>query len=61
MTSRTRPVFPDTDIYGITAEEHSRGRDNVEVVARMLDAGIKLFQYREKTNPCWKNIVNASN
>lgn len=48
MVSVSRPIFPETDIYGITAEEHSCGRDNIEVVARMLDAGIKLFQYREK-------------
>ncbi|KUO65795.1 MAG: thiamine-phosphate pyrophosphorylase [Gracilibacter sp. BRH_c7a] len=35
-------------IYGITAEEHSRGRDNIEVVQEMMDAGIKVIQYREK-------------
>lgn len=38
----------DTDIYGITAEEYSRGRDNIEVVARMIEAGVKIIQYREK-------------
>lgn len=38
----------DTDLYGITAEEHSRGRSNVQVVAEMLAAGIRLIQYREK-------------
>lgn len=37
-----------TDIYGITAEEHSRGRNNIEVVRQMIDAGIKVIQYREK-------------
>ncbi len=36
------------DIYGITAEEYSLGRTNVEVVARMIDSGIKIIQYREK-------------
>jgi thiamine-phosphate pyrophosphorylase len=44
---RTRAAF-DTEIYAITAEEHSRGRDNVHVVAELLAAGIKLIQYREK-------------
>jgi thiamine-phosphate pyrophosphorylase len=38
----------DTDIYGITAEEYSLGRSNIEVVALMIDAGIKIIQYREK-------------
>lgn len=37
-----------TDIYGITAEEYSLGRSNVEVVARMIDSGIRVIQYREK-------------
>jgi len=36
------------DIYGITAEEYSLGRSNVEVVARMIDSGIRVIQYREK-------------
>jgi thiamine-phosphate pyrophosphorylase len=39
----------DTDIYCITSEEHSNGRSNIEVVSRMLDAGIKIIQYREKS------------
>jgi len=36
------------DIYGITAEEYSRGRSNIEVVAQMIEAGIMVIQYREK-------------
>lgn len=38
----------EADIYGITAEEYSLGRSNVEVVARMIDSGIRVVQYREK-------------
>jgi len=38
----------EADIYGITAEEYSLGRSNIEVVARMIDSGIKVIQYREK-------------
>ena len=38
----------ENGIYGITAEEHSRGRDNIEVVRQMVDAGIRIIQYREK-------------
>ncbi|MBU1248643.1 MAG: thiamine phosphate synthase [Proteobacteria bacterium] len=36
-------------IYCLTAEKFSLGRSNIEVVGIMLDAGIKLVQYREKT------------
>ena len=45
---KTAKNFPDTDIYCITDERHSRGRDNIEVVKQMIDAGVKIIQYREK-------------
>ncbi len=35
-------------IYCITAGEYSNGRSNAEVVREMLQAGIKIVQYREK-------------
>jgi len=38
----------EADIYGITAEEYSLGRSNIEVAARMIEAGIRVIQYREK-------------
>ena len=38
----------DTDLYCLTAEEFSCGRGNIEVVKEMIEAGIKLIQYREK-------------
>lgn len=38
----------DTDIYCLTGEEFSNGRDNITVVKEMLEAGIKIVQYREK-------------
>lgn len=41
-------LFTSNQIYCITAEEYSNGRTNVEVVKEMLDAGIKIIQYREK-------------
>jgi len=41
-------VFPDTDIYCITDHSHSKGRDNIFVVKKMLENGIKIVQYREK-------------
>lgn len=36
-------------LYGLTAEKFSLGRDNAEVVRAMLDAGVRLVQYREKS------------
>ncbi|MFA6008568.1 MAG: thiamine phosphate synthase [Desulfobacteraceae bacterium] len=38
----------DTDIYGITGEEFSKGRNNLDTVSHMIQAGIKIIQYREK-------------
>ena len=38
----------DTDLYCLTAEKFSRGRSNIEVVREMLEADVKLVQYREK-------------
>lgn len=37
-----------TGLYGITAGEYSLGRSNPEVVRQLLEAGIKVIQYREK-------------
>ena len=42
--------FKDS-IYCVTAEDFSNGRNNIEVVKSMLEAGIKIVQYREKDNP----------
>ncbi len=38
----------DTDLYCLTAAEHSGGRGNLEVVRQLIDSGIKIIQYREK-------------
>ena len=40
--------FPETDIYCITDSRQSRGRSTLEVVRLMLEADIKIIQYREK-------------
>ena len=40
--------FLSTDLYGITADEYSLGRGNVETVRLMIDSGIRVVQYREK-------------
>lgn len=43
--------FSKFPIYTITAESMSNGRDNIEVVGKMLEAGVKFIQYREKEKP----------
>lgn len=48
MAKRGLAGLLEADIYGITAEEYSLGRSNVEVAARMIEAGIRVIQYREK-------------
>jgi len=48
MGAITRENILDTDIYCLTGEKFSLGRSNIEVVREMLDAGVRLVQYREK-------------
>jgi len=38
----------NTDLYCITAEGYSCGRNNIEVVRAMINSGVKIIQYREK-------------
>ena len=45
---KTLNTLISSDIYGITSEEHSLGRSNIEVCKQMLQAGVKIIQYREK-------------
>lgn len=35
-------------LYCLTSSEHSRGRDNIEVVKAMINAGVRVIQYRDK-------------
>ena len=37
-----------SDIYALTDENLSKGRSNIEIVDAMLQAGVKILQYREK-------------
>ena len=41
-------IFPKTDIYAITDSTLSLGRPIDVVVGALLDAGVKIIQYREK-------------
>lgn len=43
--------FPETDIYGILCKELSNDRSNIAVAQKMMDAGIKVIQYRDKNQP----------
>ncbi|MFZ5572280.1 MAG: thiamine phosphate synthase [Thermodesulfobacteriota bacterium] len=45
---KTAREILNTDLYCITSEEHSSGRDNIQVTESLLSAGIRLIQYREK-------------
>ncbi|EEG76169.1 thiamine phosphate synthase [Dethiobacter alkaliphilus] len=47
MRKNVAEIF-QTDIYGVTCESLSACKDNLEVVRRMIDAGVKIIQYREK-------------
>ena len=40
--------FLTTDLYGLTDEPHALGRSNPETAALLIDAGVKIIQYREK-------------
>ncbi len=42
-----KPIL-DTDLYCITAQSYSLGRNNLDVVRQLIDAGIRIIQYREK-------------
>ncbi len=43
-----RNKLPDTDIYGITDSNLSLGRSVEEVVSSLLEADVRIIQYREK-------------
>ena len=46
--------FLSTDLYAITSEEHSLGRDNIEIVKMLIASGLKVIQYREKEKSAGK-------
>lgn len=44
-------IDPETALYAITDDRLSLGRPVVEVVKQLLQAGIRIIQYREKDKP----------
>jgi len=61
MTGRTlvTQLIRKGGLYGLTAEKFSLGRSNVDVVTAMLDAGVRIIQYREKSKKWGSNMRNA--
>ncbi|MFP5238956.1 MAG: thiamine phosphate synthase [Acidobacteriota bacterium] len=47
MKPAMKPLI-EGGIYAITSHEHSLGRSNLEVAKAILDAGVRVLQYREK-------------
>ena len=46
-----RKTIPETDIYAVLSDACSLGRGNVETSRLLLEAGVKIIQYREKDFP----------
>jgi thiamine-phosphate pyrophosphorylase len=44
---QNKPTLPE-GIYGITAEQFSNGRSNIDTVQAMIAGGVRIIQYREK-------------
>ncbi len=47
-------------IYGITFERFSNGRSNIQIVKEMIEAGVKVIQYREKNKSFREMYEEAS-
>lgn len=41
-------LFKDYNLYCLTCEDYSLDRKNIEVVREILEAGVRIIQYREK-------------
>src|SRR5271169_547492 len=41
-------ILPETDIYAILSDAHSAGRGNIETARQLLEAGVRIIQYREE-------------
>lgn len=38
----------ESNLYCIIAEKYSKGRSNIEIVRQIIEAGVKIIQYRER-------------
>ena len=55
---RNRIIIPER-IYGITGDNFSHGKSNLECVKAMIDGGIKIIQYRDKTKSIKEKVKEA--
>jgi thiamine-phosphate pyrophosphorylase len=55
----TRGSQLNTDLYGITGSKFSKGRTNKEVVTAMINANIKIIQYREKEKSLKEKLIEC--
>lgn len=55
---RNRIIIPE-GIYGITGDNFAHGKTNLECVKAMIDGGIKIIQYRDKTKSIKEKVKEA--
>lgn len=55
---RERIVIPE-GIYGITGDNFAHGKSNFECVQAMIEGGIKIIQYRDKTKSIKEKVKEA--
>lgn len=55
---RKRIIIPE-GIYGITGDNFANGKSNLECVQAMIDGGIKIIQYRDKTKSIKEKVKEA--
>lgn len=55
---RERIIIPE-GIYGITGDNFAHGKSNFECVKAMIEGGIKIIQYRDKTKSIKEKVKEA--
>ena len=55
---RERIIIPQ-GIYGITGDNFAHGKSNLECVKAMIEGGIKIIQYRDKTKSIKEKVKEA--
>ncbi|MBU0971546.1 MAG: thiamine phosphate synthase [Proteobacteria bacterium] len=56
VQEKASPIFPQ-GVYGILGEKFSLGRSNVETAHLMVEGGIDILQYREKSDQKSRKIM----
>lgn len=55
---RNRIIIPE-GIYGITGDNFAHGKSNLQCVKAMIEGGIKIIQYRDKTKSIKEKVKEA--